>query len=202
MRTEINTIIMNQPVTNNTLSVCEYRSHKAWSKYLEKYFGSWAALSFAFGSDALLNDIEQDLSTLKTMPAGAHLSDIVSALEDMLPPQFTEHYDSVFLAHMKDVLISLLEKAGRGESMVAHTVLEELLIYLCNEETIGYLDATGDEVIFDRKKDARNDDWLYDLFDDMDIVSCLYSGFTLPADHIYHFIHWDEMQFYTKRVCQ
>ena len=39
-------------------------------------------------------------------------------------------------------------------------------------------------------------DWDFDLFDDMDIVTCLYSNDYLTDDHIYHFDHWMENQFY------
>ena len=34
------------------------------------------------------------------------------------------------------------------------------------------------------------------VFDDMDIVTFLYSGGYLTKDHSYHFDHWREDQFY------
>jgi hypothetical protein len=37
---------------------------------------------------------------------------------------------------------------------------------------------------------------VFDLFDDMDIISCLYSDVYLDSDHSYHFSHWDDQQFY------
>ena len=41
------------------------------------------------------------------------------------------------------------------------------------------------------------EDWVFDLFDDMDVVTCLYSNWYLTEDHIYHFKYWFDNQFYT-----
>jgi len=40
------------------------------------------------------------------------------------------------------------------------------------------------------------DEWVFDLFEDMDVVTCLYSDDYLTSDHIYHFDHWSEYQFH------
>ncbi len=40
------------------------------------------------------------------------------------------------------------------------------------------------------------DEWVFDLFDDMDIVTLLYSNKYLTKANIYHFDHWTEEQFY------
>ena len=39
------------------------------------------------------------------------------------------------------------------------------------------------------------EDWLFDFFDDMDVVTCLYSGLCLDENHIYHFSHWADERF-------
>ena len=44
--------------------------------------------------------------------------------------------------------------------------------------------------------DLEWDHWAFDLFDDMDIVTFLYSDFYLEQDHPYHFDHWWKEQFY------
>ena len=51
-------------------------------------------------------------------------------------------------------------------------------------------------------KDEMEDDdesfkeWVFDLFDDMDLVTYLYSDIHLDENHIYHFSHWKDQQFY------
>ena len=79
--------------------------------------------------------------------------------------------------------------------MEARSVLEELIIYLCNDETAVYIESTEVNVVFDRKNEKMNNDWLYDLFDDCDIITFLYSDIWIPEDHTYHFSHWIEKQF-------
>ena len=36
----------------------------------------------------------------------------------------------------------------------------------------------------------------FDLFGDMDIVTCLYSDMYLDESNIYHFAYWNRKQFY------
>ena len=40
------------------------------------------------------------------------------------------------------------------------------------------------------------DEWPFELFDDNDIITWLYSGFYIDSNHNYHFSHWREEQFY------
>ena len=193
---------MNKDQNDMTLTVKEYRNHSAWSPYLKKHFGPWAALSFAFGSDSLLANIQDDLKALKSLPAGTLLDEDNSTVFYSLPPQFAQQYDAAFLTRMEAELLLLRERARSGDSMVAHSVMEELLLYLCVGETISYLESTGENVVCNGKKITPSYDWLADLFDDMDIVMCLYSDFTLPEDNIYHFSHWDDKVFYMESACQ
>ena len=148
---------------DTTLTVKDYRSHEAWSASLEEHFGSWAALSFAFGSDFLLEEIEQDLIGLKTKPAGTHLGQVVSPLADILPQQFLISYDYNFLWQMRCELINMRKRAGNGASMEARSVLEELIIYLCNDETAGYIESIDANVVFDRKDEKINNDEDYTI---------------------------------------
>jgi hypothetical protein len=41
------------------------------------------------------------------------------------------------------------------------------------------------------------DRWAFELFDDMDIVTCLFSNRYLLEENIYHFDNWAKYQFYT-----
>ena len=192
----------NNSQDDTTLAVKDYRDHEAWSASLEEHFGSWAALSFAFGSDFLLEEIEQDLIGLKTKPAGTHLGQVVSPLADILPQQFLISYDYNFLWQMRCELINMRKRAGNGASMEARSVLEELIIYLCNDETAGYIESIDANVVFDRKDEKINNDWIYDLFDDSDIITFLYSDIWLPGDHTYHFSHWGEKEFNAQAFLQ
>ena len=189
---------MNNTQNDTNLAVKDYRNHEAWSAFLEECFGSWAALSFAFGSDFLLEEIEQDLSELKSMPAGTHLGQVISSLAGILPPQFLTSYDYNFLWQMRCELINMRKRAGIGANLEAHSILEELIIYLCCDETVGYIESMDANVIFDHKVEKVNDDWIYDLFDDSDIITFLYSDIWLPEDNTYHFSHWGEKVFYTQ----
>ena len=182
---------------DNPLSVEKYRNHEAWSKYLEDNHGQRAAISFAIGSDILLDNIKQDLEGLESLPAGSHVGQLdFSLLKDELPPQFLMRYDYDFLYHMKCELLNMRRRAGHGMSMMAHSVLDELLIYLCNEEALGYIEIIEADDRFEGEEEYKNRDWEFDLFDDMDIVTCLYSEMYIDEENIYHYVHWNEQQFY------
>jgi len=74
--------------------------------------------------------------------------------------------------------------------IVTHSVLEELAIYLMVQESEILMD------ISDLQLDGNWQDWVFDLFGDMDIVTCLYSNIYLTEDNIYHFDHWMDNQFW------
>lgn len=168
----------------------KYRGHKAWSEFLEENFGTRAAAAFAAGSDILLDHIKEDMSALASMPVGTHIGQLkVSLLCDELPKQFLMHYDYELLYQLKSQLHRLRRRAKLGYSMKAHSVMEELLIYLCNEEAS----------ILMKHYDVNNvpdEEWVFDLFDDMDIITFLYSNMYLSPEHLYHFSHWNDQVFY------
>ena len=57
-----------------------------------------AAISFAVGSDILLDHINEDMSELASMPIQTHIGQLnVSWLVDSLPKQFLMHYNYDFL---------------------------------------------------------------------------------------------------------
>ena len=171
-----------------------YKDHEAWSPFLAENYGDVAAAAFAAGSDILLDYIEQDLSELASMPAGSHMGQLnVSFLCGDLPPQFLMRYNYDFLYRMRSTLLQMRMRAGGGASMVAHSVMEELIFYLCNEEAKVLVDLSEEENL------DELDDWVFDLFDDIDIITCLYSDKYLDNDHPYHFDRWSERQFYKDR---
>lgn len=183
-------------VTHDSISAQDYTTHEAWSPFLENYFGERAAVSFAVGSDILLDHINEDLMALASMPAGSHLGQLrVSLLCDDLPRQFLMHYDYEFLYQMKCTLQSMRRRAKNGCPMTAHSVMEELTLYLCNEKAAAFIELSSGTGAFAGDIDD-DEEWVFDLFDDMDIVSCLYTDIYLSPDHLYHFSHWNDRQFF------
>ncbi len=178
----------------------EYRNHEAWSSYLEKEFGISAALSFAIGSDILYDHIEEDLQELSSMPRGTHIGQLdVSWIDGDLPEQFRMNYDYDFLYEMKCALLAMRLQAKTGTVMMAHSVLQELLLYLCSKEAKMYFELKAESEDIDEYTGAEDHkDWIYDLFGDADLITCLYSDFYLQPDNIYHFSNWSKMQFYVE----
>ena len=136
-------------------------------------------------------------SDLAPMPVGTHIGQLkVSRLYSELPQQFLMHYDYEFLYQLKCYLCMLRKRARRGNSMQAHSVMEELLIYLCNEEASVFMELYDANNVSGDDEDMSADEWIFDLFSDMDIVTFLYSDLYLSPDHPYHFSHWNNQVFY------
>lgn len=188
--------------TNKKSMVEEYRSHEAWSQFLEDNYGPRAAMSFAAGSDMLLDYIEQDLLDLASMPSGSHIGQLdTSFINGELPSQFLLRYDYDFLYQMRSTLLQLRKRAESGMPMTAHSIMEELIIYLCSQEAKALIEISGGtDEIGDDEEFCDSGDWVFDLFDDMDIITFLYSDWYLDEDHPFHFAHWNEQQFYMKRT--
>ena len=195
---------LNWPVTpsadqtvKDSSPVEDYRNHEAWSAYLEKTFGYKAAMSFAVGSDILLDHIKEDLAELASMPKGTHLGQLsVSFLCDDLPPQFLTDYDYDFVYHMKCSLQLLRHRAKYSTQFLAHSVIEELLIYLSAGEAEVLADLEHESKDFNGDDTESFNEWVFDLFDDTDILMLLYSSIYLTTENIYHITHWFEPQFY------
>jgi transcriptional regulator with XRE-family HTH domain len=175
----------------------EFQDHEAWSQFLADNYGPQAAVAFAAGSDILLDHIDQDQSDLASMPAGSHIGQLsTSFISEELPPQFLMRYDYDFIYHMKCVLLQLRWRAKHGMSMTAHSILEELIIYLCNEEAQAFIElSAGADDLMDNEYLDNSEDWVFDMFDDMDIITFLYSNQYLAEDHSFHFKHWNDQQF-------
>ena len=182
---------------NTSISLQEYKKHTAWSPYLEGSFGANAAKAFAIGSDILLDHINDDMAELASMPTGSHIGQLnMSWLYGDLPEQFLMYYNYDFLYQLKCILCNLRARAKCGTSMVAHSVMEELIIYLCNEESTAFIELNGGSDEVDDVEDTYSEEWVFDLFQDMDIISFLYSNVFLSSEHPYHFSHWSEQQFF------
>ena len=185
--------------TNNTLDLDEYKNHKAWSSYIMENFGASAAISFVIGSDILHDNLQEDLEALSSMPRGSHVGEIdISWVAASLPPQFLMRYDYDFLYILLDTVNRFRSQAPMGNQIIAHSVIEELALYLIVEESRFLMESIKLNIEEDDDVEDYDawDEWIFDIFDDMDVVTFLYSDIYLDNDHTYHFNHWLERQFY------
>lgn len=176
----------------------EYKSHKAWSRSISERFGDMAALAFATGSDILLDHLREDLDALSSMPKDAHIGQLkFSWLQSILPEQFLTRYNYEFIYCLKTTVLQLRKVVKFNDVFYAHSVIDELAFYLIIEEASLFMDSisVGDDAHLDL--DAEDwESWIFDLFDDMDIVTWLYSDSYVTSEHIYHFDHWLNEQFF------
>lgn len=176
-----------------------YRNHDAWSPYLCEQYGEAAAISFIIGSDILLDYIEDDLNNLSTMPKGTHIGQLsISMLKDALPEQFLIRYDYEFLYQLKTTVISLRQIAASGKAFLAHSVLEELAIYLFMKESSFLINCMSADMEAEGIDIDTREDWAFDLFDDTDILLFLFSDFYLTEGDTYHFDNWSKRQFFVE----
>ena len=169
----------------------DYKRHKAWSKFLAENYGDAAALSFVIGSDILLDHIKEDMAELSALSKGTHIGQIgTSFLVHMLPTQFLTNYNYEFLYAMYCTVKHLRLIAEHGGEMIARSVLDEIILKLIVEESKFLIKEEG------LAKEDYWEEWIYDIFDDMDVETYLYSDYYLAEDEDYHFLHWMEDQFY------
>jgi len=186
----------------------KYKNSEVWPQALADTYGDAAAISFVIGSNILLDHLQQDLETLSHKPKGTHIGELeCSWLEGNLPPQFLTEYDYDFLYYLKSILLQYRAQAASGTPFIAHSVADELTLYLVMEESKFLMESIAPYIPLEESPLEESDPedecfysdwetWPFDLFDDMDVVTFLYSDFYLDQNHSYHFVHWQEPQFY------
>lgn len=177
----------------------EYKKQNTWPKGLANAFGDAAALSFVIGSDILLDNIEQDLDTLSRKPRGTHIGELdCSWLENSLPPQFLPQYDYDFLYYFRYIVTLYRLQASSGKCFSAHTVMEELALYMIMEESRFLMETMLPKLKLKKKYSYVDwNEWPFEIFGDSDIVMYLYSNHEyLSEEHCYHFKHWRTEQFW------
>ena len=175
----------------STVMIEDYRKSEYWSKELEESFGATAAASFVIGSEILEDHISEDMDALSHMPKGSHIGELdISFISDYLPAQFLLCYDYNFMYLLRCTLLRIKSRIKYHTGLVAYSVLEELVLFLIVEES-RFLLEEGDYYPEDDW-----DEWIFDIFGDMDLITLLYSDRYLKEDNIYHFSHWLEDQFY------
>ena len=173
-------------------------SHKAWSTYLYNTYGRITAASFALGSDIVLDHAKEDLAELSTRPKGTHLGELgFSWLAGDLPPQFLTRYDYEFMYALVFFIKRLRAQAKNGECIVAHTVMEEIILSLIESEANATFELFG--VDYDLL-DECPEGLVGEITDDNDVEFVLFSGMALVhPGHTYYFDEWTKEQFYLDR---
>lgn len=181
-------------------------SHEAWSSRLNEAFGRKAAVSFAVGSDILLDYLDEDLNELSKMPTRTHLGELdCSWLADLLPRQFLLRYTYEFIFRLRAVLLRYRMRAGHGQEMRAHSPAEELLVRLIRDFSFdaieGWVPKLGDDSSEDDQWQEVEGwkEWPEDLCDDDDLGMFLDDGRWVEEEEPYHFDRWFEPQFYLAR---
>ncbi len=169
-------------------------SDEVWPAWLNELYGRKAAVSFVVGSDLLLDYLKEDLLALSSKPRGTHIGELgASWLDGDLPEQFKTRYDYEFVFALLCVVEKYRKQARFAQGFTAHTVLDELALYLIVEESRICLaewcpDGSDEE--------DRWDEWASDVRDDEDLEWALFSDqFVSPGD-VYHFDNWLTPQFY------
>ena len=179
------------------LAAEDYEAHEAWSSYIMENFGRMSAVSFVVGSDILLDNLQEDMEALASLPRGSHIGQVdISFLKGVLPPQFLMMYDYDFLYALYTTVIQLRTVAHAGREIVAHRVIDELALYLIVEESRFLVES---KMVDDEQQDAGWDEWIFDIFDDMYIITFLYSNMYVSEKDTYHFSRWMEEQFYMQK---
>lgn len=179
------------------LDLEKFKKHEAWSDSICTQFGPVAALSFAVGSDVILDCTIEELSELSSKPAGTHIGELLdSRLQNFLPDQFLMNYDYDFIYCLKATVEQLRTAAKFGMELVAHSVIQELAIYMIAEASKEIVEDMLEDEIEDFEELNISSEWVFDLFKDMDVVTFLYSGMYLTSEHGYHFDNWCKAQFF------
>ena len=191
----------NLNVENELFGGKKAENHEAYSSFLEKVFSRDVAISFCVGSDILIDEIQADLSELASMPKGSHIGEISnSILAFDLPQRFITRYDYDFLYAFKIAVRDLRSAAHSGQSIVAHSVLEEIALYLIAEKS--HFLAENDEnyrELVDGNDHGDAFEWVFELMGDSDVILLYDDDFYhyIDRENAYHYAHWTEQQFYT-----
>ena len=113
-----------------------------------------------------------------------------------MPEQFLMRYDYEFMWTLRIILMRFRNIIPNITNFQVHSVAEELIFYLIMEESRDLMEEMKPK--FENESDYEDwDGWVFKLFDDMDIVTFLYSdlGILNPCQS-YHFDNWFKQQFY------
>ena len=178
----------------------DLEEHEAWSKYLASTYGEYVAVSFAIGSDMLIDQLYDDIDEITLMPRHTHVGELTeSMLEPLLPLQFVTRYDHEFLYALLMSVFRLREQASSGNPITAKSVIEELALYLMEQDSFLLMKEVAKELgdDFDAVEGGDLVRWSCDIRGGDDLEASLFSDCYLYPDDIYHFDNWLKEQFNT-----
>ncbi|MCC9812708.1 hypothetical protein HK195_06090, partial [Streptococcus agalactiae] len=155
----------------------EAKENKLWPEKIYQTMGLTPALSFIAGCEILSDDINNDLEELSKLPKESHLGQLdTSLLLSLLPQQFITKYDYEFVYKLSKVLAQYTSRNKVGSSYTAHNVIEEICLYLIAKESVLYFESLDENSHLQLKELLDyNDEWPFDIFDDMDSYTFLYT---------------------------
>jgi len=216
-----------------TFNIEHYKKHPLWSPYLENNFNQYIAAAFIIGSEILSDELQDDIDNISKKPKGTHLGELeISWMDIYLPEIYLTKYDYEFLYKMKLALKALTKRVAATEGtgdLKAHTVMEEILLLTIAKEAEILMEEWEKEMDkaglsykseFSFQYDSGDEDeaeyvykgyhhrWVFEIFDDMDVIDALYSDDgsvdlldddalkTILGVGDYGFDNWFKKQFY------
>lgn len=178
--------------------VKEYKNHKAWSNFIYENFGLYATISFIIGSEILTDYIKDDLEELSKLPKGTHIGQLeFSMLSIILPNEYLMEYDYTFLYSFYKFVQNTINQVSSKDSFVAHKPIDEIILYLIvNESRILMEEMENNLSVNDANDFSYRDEWIFDMFDDSDVETFLFSDVNLSVPETYQFGNWFKDQFY------
>lgn len=193
------------------------RGSSVWSTTLAEEYGELAAFTMALGMDVLFDDIKETIEILAKAPTGATCYDYEDDLPwdcYSIPEAFGRFYTVDFFRQLLKVIESIRECLITNGELVAHSVAEEMCIFLAVQHAWGVLSlekvpqslfkigcyeqdviAETPELATDRSEPIGKDeavDWVFDLFDDSDLL-LLYKLKSKDVDGV---AYWFEKRFW------
>lgn len=188
--------LSEQEDDNIKFCIEEYRQHDSYSTFLEDFLNPLAAASFVIGSEIILDNLNGDLEALSSMPRGSHVGELpISFMAPVLPPQFLMNYDYEFLYLLRSRVIHFCDISHRGDKIIAHSVIDELALYLIMEESSFLMESMDYSDTEFQSDHSTWEGWVYTIFDDNDLL-ILFSDEYIASSNLYHFSHWLENQFW------
>ena len=104
-----------------------------------------------------------------------------------------------FMYLLRSVIKRFRSYAKAGTEIIAHSVLEEIVLYLIAEESEFLMEEEGLWECDEEQIYSSATEWIFDLFEGEDIITFLYDDFYLEKDNMFHFDHWKDRVFWVER---
>lgn len=107
------------------------------------------------------------------------------------------NYNYKFLYLLQSRVFHFRNIAHRGERIVAHSVIDELTLFLIMEESRILMESMDFKDTEFQNQSNEWDGWAYSIFKDDDLL-ILFSDSYIDDSNSYHFSNWTKEQFWVK----